>query len=452
MSIAIRVGFVDQITTDRINVLGWVRTIDGITPDLHATVGGKVLGSAQFGREREDVLKATGLRNRAFAIKLACPISAVEVLGGGLRVVTVVDGEEHLLPLSGGGELVETRLALIDLSSKVSGSASATIIPSNDYGEALAYAAEVKQAGQSGRLTPVQFPIGLRSRDNAAQLGHDGHIFLTEGSNNLLARYKEPEDLEEQKQLAQETQAWVNLIRERNEKITGNGMGFVQIVIPEKLTAMKELAPVHIAGPTPLFAKLEEALVSEQYWISGLGIFENWEGPIPPWQRNDSHNSAAGSLAITRALIAGLPGCVTDVLDDVPLVNRSYRDGDLAERFFGLPLWDEHLDPEPEFLAESGKGIDNVTAYNPAKGHLGTHMVWRNSKAPIQKSVVVFGNSFFGQSANSPAKLGWWFARLFAEYHLVWKPEIDYDYIDTAKPDYVIAQTIERFLGRFPST
>lgn len=452
MSNANLIGFIDQITTDRLNVLGWVRTPDGITPDLHATVGGSVVGTTQFGHEREDVLKATGLRNRAFAVMLARPISAVEVLGGGLQVVTVVDGVDHLLPLSGGGQLVESRLALVDLASKVPSSASATSVPSLNNGEALAYAAEVKQAGQSGRLTSVQFPIGLRSRDNAAQLGHDGHIFLTEGSNNLLARYKEPKGLEEQKQLAHEAEAWVKLIRERNEKITGNGMGFAQIVIPEKLTAMKELAPVRIAGPTPLFAKIEEALVSEPFWVSGLKIFESWDSPIPPWQRNDSHNSAAGSLAITRALIAGLPGCSTDVLDDVPLVKRSYRDGDLAERFFGIPLWDEHLDPEPAFLAEAAEGIENVIAYNPAKGHLGTHMVWRNSKAPIQKTVVVFGNSFFGQSANSPAKLGWWFARLFAEYHLVWKAEIDYDYIYTAKPDYVIAQTIERFLGRFPST
>ncbi|PCC35778.1 hypothetical protein [Glutamicibacter sp. BW77] len=452
MSKADMIGFIDQITGDRLKVLGWLRISDGIAPHLQATLGGKVLGAAEFGREREDVLKATGLKNRAFAITFTRPISALEVLGGGLQVATDVDGQQQLLPLSAGGKLAETKLAFADLSSKLPGSVSGTSDARYDHGEALAYAAETKQVGQSGHLTPVLFPIGLRSRDNAAQLGHDGHIFLTEGSNNLLGRYKEPEGPEGRMQLEQETKAWVNLIRERNDKIAGRGMGFVQIVIPEKLTAMRELAPVSITGPTPLFARIEEALITEPYWISGLEIFKNWVGQIPPWQRNDSHNSAAGSLAITRGLIAGLPGCETDVLDDVPLINRSYQDGDLAERFFGLPLWDEHLNPEPNFLAEASAGIENTIAYNPAKGHLGTHMVWRNNKAPIQKSVVVFGNSFFGQSANSPAKLGWWFARLFAEYHLVWKPEIDYDYIDKVKPDYVIAQTIERFLGRFPTT
>lgn len=179
-------------------------------------------------------------------------------------------------------------------------------------------------------------------------------------------------------------------------------------------------------------------------------FFENWENPIPPWPKNDSHNSAAGSLAIVRALLAALSVCDASLLADVPLTSRSFSDGDLAQRFFGIPLWDEYYDPDPEFFRESEKTIANTVAYNPKKGHLGTHMVWENNNAPIKKSVVVFGNSFFGQSANSPAKLGWWFARLFTEYHLVWKPEIDYDYLEKSKPDVVIAQSIERFLGRLP--
>ncbi len=44
----------------------------------------------------------------------------------------------------------------------------------------------------------------------------------------------------------------------------------------------------------------------------------------------------------------------------------------------------------------------------------------------------------------------WWFARLFAELHLVRGPRVDPDAVAAEKPDRVICQTVERFLRLVP--
>ena len=49
-----------------------------------------------------------------------------------------------------------------------------------------------------------------------------------------------------------------------------------------------------------------------------------------------------------------------------------------------------------------------------------------------------------------PGGLSWWFARIFAEFHFVWDPRMDAEYVAAEKPDWVICQTVERFLPSVP--
>jgi hypothetical protein len=37
---------------------------------------------------------------------------------------------------------------------------------------------------------------------------------------------------------------------------------------------------------------------------------------------------------------------------------------------------------------------------------------------------------------------------LFTEYHFKWETDSDYSYVEEIRPDFVICQSIERFLGR----
>ncbi len=447
------VGFVDKIDSDRITVSGWVRCgADGAIPNVSALIGGETLGVATIGKERLDVVQNTGQSNRAFTVQLTSPITAVQVLGGGFQVVAELLATQALLRLSSAVKASEAKSALIELSRQVFDPKTVITDLDRDVDADEIHRVDANRAGAAGQLSPLLFPIGLRSRDKSTQLGREGHLFLTGGSNALHTQYALPETPDGFRLLENQTSKWAELIRARHREVSDLGPIFLQTVIPEKLTTMRRLAPLNISGPTPLLERIEHELHADPFWVSGLEIFENWDSPVDPWQRNDSHCSPAGSLAIARALIEKLPNCDRGILQDVPLDRKTYRDGDLSERFFGTPIWDEHLEPASSFLAEADSAVENTISVNPDRGVVGTHMAWRNRKAPIQKCVVVFGNSYFGSSASEPAKLGWWFARMFAEYHLVWSPAVHIDYVSHVEPDFVIAQTIERFLGKIPSS
>ena len=47
---------------------------------------------------------------------------------------------------------------------------------------------------------------------------------------------------------------------------------------------------------------------------------------------------------------------------------------------------------------------------------------------------------------DNQSSLSYWLAGWFEEFHFVFSPDLDQDYVDRINPDVVICQTIERFL------
>jgi hypothetical protein len=128
---------------------------------------------------------------------------------------------------------------------------------------------------------------------------------------------------------------------------------------------------------------------------------------------------------------------------------REIHIGDLATRLLGVELPEEYPMPGREFAERGGADVRLVVQENPAEGHLGTRLVWQNLAAPFDVKVVAFANSFFERGGNARA-LSWWCSRAFREFHFIWTPDLDMDYVRAAAPDWVICQTIERFLLRPP--
>ena len=83
------------------------------------------------------------------------------------------------------------------------------------------------------------------------------------------------------------------------------------------------------------------------------------------------------------------------------------------------------------------------------EGHIGTKFVWKNAAAPFDLKVVAFANSFF-ERGGTARSLSWWCCRAFREFHFIWSPDLDMGYVREVAPDWVICQTIERFLPRTP--
>ena len=442
-------GYVDSISPGKLSLTGWVQVGEGgEVPDLWLDLDGERAGLAAFGAERADVLSALGLANRSFTLTLETPLQSQNLLAKAHQVVAVADGVRSFIPL--GGHAYHQLMAdfVRVAAATVSGTREAILEALDVKEQSLSkHFEEVRKSSEAGELSYLGFPVGLRSSDDIGQIGRDGHLFLTGGSNALRDQYSEPKDAAAEALLEKRAGMWAAAIRANSQSLDELGIPFLQVVIPEKLTALRHIAPLAINGPTPLYRRLDELMANESNYLSFLNMFENWSGDIGAWQRNDTHCSPAGSLAMTRELLDRLPGCDPSILDEVELTGTVYRNGDLAPKFFDIPLWDMQHIPAPGTLGDPE--IELAFSYTPGN-FVGSHNIWTNASAPIKKKVVVFGNSFFG-AVHSPTRLSWWFSRLFSEYHMKWENTVDMDYVKDVRPDYVIAQSIERFLVRPPA-
>lgn len=435
-------GFIDRVDLDRCKVSGWVEVADPRTPPrLVATLDGRHIGTASLGPARADVQQSAGLPNASFVMCFPAPLADTALLSGAFELSAVLGGIATRIHLSSGGRHIEKQRIVDRLR---------TLVPEVRFGDE-----GMEGRLPSGNLRPVTagdlsslpFPVGLTSPDGSAVLGPQGHLFLIGGTNRLSDRYRSPVTNEEKRRAESEVERWVALCTSRQERLTDIGTIYRQIVIPEKSTVMRHLLD-DITGPTPVFSLLEERLTPRPWYVSGLRPFAEWAERDDPWQRLDAHCTPAGSLALVRALLTSLPGCEYE-LGEIDLAQPESYVGDLSKRFFGIDLWDFNLAPRDDVM--DAASVELVRAYDPDGGtHTNIHRIWKNPAAPIPKTVVVFGNSFFGAFGNTSSKLSWWFARLFGEFHFTWTPVVDDEYVEQVRPDYVIAQTIERFLGRVP--
>lgn len=440
-------GYIDQVSADRTRVAGWVAAADPIDPPrVLALLRGTPVGTVAFGPERVDVRTATGLGNVRFVVSLDEPLDPLALLSGRFRVVSA-GADQVELGLSAGGRADERALLLDEVRAVGVTVPCPPDAPLPDEPTSLP---QLDPPATPDELSFLPFAAGMTSPDGSAVLGHDGHLFLVGGSNALAAQYAEPASDAARESTARAVAGWNDLVRARERRARSAGCRFAQVVVPEKATVLRSLLDREEAAPTRLLRHLEAALGGVESFMSARTVFDGWAGPEAPYSRLDSHCSPSGSLALVRAMLDRLG--LEDAVGDVPMSRRSLYVGDLSERFFGRGLSDVRLEPSSAVLARAEAELVLVETVNPGPGrHIGTKHVWRNPSSLYGERVVVFGNSFFGAGRTTPAKLSWWFARLFREFHFIWSPEMDDDYMASVSPDVVIAQTVERFLPTVPA-
>jgi hypothetical protein len=308
--------------------------------------------------------------------------------------------------------------------------------------------------------SPILAPLWHCSPDGSALLGRDGFIFVYGGSNDVVSLYATGDD---------EAQAvatsWSELFAQRAAALAGRGIAYVQMIIPEKSTVLPDLAPRELTPITPFLKFLEDAMVAAapaRYYLSIAASpdFKNRGREI--FRKVDSHLSPDGAFCIIKSLLGhmvraykDLPAPVETVLEQLGLTVQPGRvrlaGGDLAQRFFGVPLFEHYQPMEAPALTALTHAIVTQISAIPEGDHIGTRMVYANPHAPLPLKLVAFANSFF-EKGKSDYQISWWCRHLFREFHFLWQPEVDYAYIDSVKPDLVICQTIERFLNKVPNT
>lgn len=285
---------------------------------------------------------------------------------------------------------------------------------------------------------------GAISKDNVAIVGAGGHYFLYKGTNNLVDIYRKP------KVADGVLSGWAEVIAQRSAWCAQHDAGYIQVFIPEKSSLTPKFVPYGISGPSAIWNGLLNQLSNNSKVLDCHRLLSNSFSPEGFFRKQDTHLSTYGAMQIAVAISENLTGhriaCRKVISKHLQFI------GDLAKRFDGFP--DELVEPlevldQVEINGSLALPPQLITSSDPAQGHIGIKRVWNNDSALLPQRAICFGNSFFERGGTS-ASLSWWLSRLFKEFHFVWSPNIDYDYVEHVKGDFVICQTTERFLERVP--
>lgn len=279
--------------------------------------------------------------------------------------------------------------------------------------------------------------VGRISQDRSAVVGHNHWCFIYEGSNDYRTAYEDTN-------LAFLGDKWAKLIESRQKICENLGSDFLQVIVPNKATLLPDFFPEDLGqGITVALKELLECKINAKL----VAPVEDWRAHAVKevlFRRNDSHLTVAGNASLAELILKafGLP------LVDIPQVATipTRHTGDLGVKFtpeisenYHGPKWNTGLLDQQRIV----KKLD-ITA----NGFNGIQQSFENPGAPIQKTILVFGNSFFERVPSwglSP-----FCTALFKKYYFSWTPQLNAQMIQDVKPDFVITQTCERFLSSLP--
>jgi hypothetical protein len=439
---------------------GWARQPGAPQPlTLVARMGGVELGRTRADLPRPD-LAQHGFGACAFQLDLARPIDAADLAEGRLDVLVEPGGTP--LPVSPGlrppgtaaaaPEEVVAALEALDGHSlaalrgqaRPDGMAEHMLgVMTTSFGAGwAAHALQDASRPVEDRIAWLPLPVGLVSGDGAATLGRGGWLFLTGGPNQVRRLYPPFADSTEVARLAA---GWVALSRARQAECARRGIGFTQLVIPEKLSLLPDHLAEPIDTPTSLLATLQAPLAElGAAHVPALARLREGRREAM-FRRLDTHLSPYGNWCMADAVCRALglpPGPEPDFAPRGRLVG-----GDLVMRFFGVAMAEPVADADPATLAAPLLAEDRPA---PQGGHLDTRRVWRNPAAERDEVLLVFGNSF--AEPHGPDGLCWWLAQRFREVRFVWSPAIDWAEVARVRPAHLLCQTVERYLPVLPAS
>lgn len=283
----------------------------------------------------------------------------------------------------------------------------------------------------------------LIAYDESAVLGRDGYFFLYKGANVAHQLYSRNVDVAF-------VERWCELLDRRAALVRQRHAQYLQVVFPEKQSVLADAYPFDIPAATPMYAALKLRIAGNPWFVDvqQVLISRAQEHGFCSFRKTDTHLSTHGAMHAALALCAVI--CEGQYVDiGTPSFVEKVVGGDLGDKF-GLGGFQERvLFPDLASWEFARLRPDVVSSVIPQAGHTGTTYSWRAAKPLFQKRVLIFGNSMF-ERGESPFGLSWWFSRIFSEVCFVWMAGFDEDLIETYKPDVVIGQTVERFLGGLP--
>ena len=304
--------------------------------------------------------------------------------------------------------------------------------------------------------------------------GEDGWLFLTGGQHRVIDLYRS-----ESAFTPQMAQAWVELLRERSDRLKSRGVEYMHIVAPDKLTLLNR----HFAGDleNPDGSPIRQLHARHDFELPDLlnvvPYLSQQIDKYPVFWKTDNHWTAWGcymayQLACSRLKIP----TNTDILN-YPYSERqavlglgqfnselaaetvrTYQLDRYSQRVYANQVvrYRENMNldliaqriAEQGMKAESEKRDELQQLSNSLCSETGSHVIYENnSDKAIDKCIVLFGDSF---SDHRQRLLTGMLAETVREVHFIWSPLIDEEYVRQVRPDIVISQCSEASMVDVP--
>jgi hypothetical protein len=284
--------------------------------------------------------------------------------------------------------------------------------------------------------------------ENLIYEGSEGWIFLVGGSNFALDSYCD------NFQGSAWEDGWAKILTSRVKKLKALNIEYCHVVAPEKIsiygpTFMKEEVVRQLKlNETPAI-KIQEKLSSRvaDDFIDPSSYLRNQSLKYQTYHKTDSHWNFIGAYSVYQLIMKKLKmepsevpikrtmqqvDCVMDLggkLDE-PITEKVsfYECSESVSRSYANPL-------------VQYKELNHLE--NNAGLHSGSIVTYENKNALHNKSILLFGDSF---SEYRTHLLTGVFAESFQKVTFVWGLNIDYELIESLKPDIVISEAAERFM------
>lgn len=284
-------------------------------------------------------------------------------------------------------------------------------------------------------------------------IGHDGWLFIKHGSNDVCDYY-----MEENKFGSELVDSWHKLLTKRHETLTELGIQYIHVFVPNKMTIYNEYTGMVFANfnghPIRTFLSgisKKDDVVYNKSIVDLIPFFNKIKNEVQLFWKTDTHWSFWGCFAAYQLICSRLG---VQPLNE--LIRRSCTEGTIAMdlgssfeppikekvKFYNVIENSERIYANDLVIYKEENGLDNEPGL-----HVGSNVIFKNNKAPYNKKLVIFGDSF---SEYRPHLLTALLAETFSEVHFVWSTSIDYNYVKNVRPDILITEIVERFMPKVP--
>jgi len=291
---------------------------------------------------------------------------------------------------------------------------------------------------------------GAKSSEPNVHVGHDGWLFLVDGSNSVIDLYKNKSTFD-----AALASQWVDLLRRRHDRFQARGIEYVHLAAPEKLTVLHQFydGDIENIDGSPILQLAARHAGDVPCLLNVVPYLARNIDNYPIYWKTDTHWSAWGCYLAYQQLCArlGLP-TNTKILDyphsdvDITMDLGARLDPPASEnvRFYRLERNSRRVYANPLVRYKETKGFRNE-----GNLHVGSNVIFKNdSPEAADKVVVLFGDSF---SEYRNHLLTGMLAETVRELHFIWSSNIDDEYVRRVRPDIVISELAERFMTRVPT-